>query len=294
VLAAACVLFTAAAVAGGAWWQRERMKPPPAPLFLHSSTATTAQPWVNSLGMKFVPVPETKVLFSVWETRRRDFEPYRAADRGSFSAWREDQARIVRLMDERISTMDASGQLTHEATWENPGIALTPDHPAGGIHIRDAQLFCVWLTWRERSEGRLPPGWRYRLPTTAEWLTAAGGESAEPRFGNVAGAEVIGHPRWPAGRPHLARRDEHPFLAPVASFPAEPHGLHDLSGNVTEWVLDADESTHFLPRRSAAQLRGPCCTDGTPETTGFDYVRNPMRQLRVANFGFRVVLERTE
>jgi serine/threonine protein kinase len=284
------IAFTVAAAIVGAVWQRERMKPPPPAVFVAPSLATTQQPWENSLGMKFVPVPETNVLFSIWETRRRDYEPFRAADFSSVSAWRVDHLESMRRGDERISTFDENGAVTREASWEHPGQPTTPEDPAGGMSIRNAQHFCLWLTWRERAEGRLPDGYFYRLPTNAEWLAAVGGEQAVPRRGNVAGLEARESPRWPQNRPTLDTRDPFMGVAPVGSFPVEPHGLYDLSGNVSEWVLDEAEPTNLRPRQSNSQLRGPNCVDGSAELVSFAYHRLPLRHLRIAAFGFRVVL----
>jgi hypothetical protein len=45
--------------------------------------ATNEQPWLNSLGMKFVPVAAAQVFFSMWDTRVEDFrkkvEPIRTS-----------------------------------------------------------------------------------------------------------------------------------------------------------------------------------------------------------------------
>jgi hypothetical protein len=38
--------------------------------------ATTEQPWQNSLGMKFIPVTGTQVLFDIWDTRVEDFRAF--------------------------------------------------------------------------------------------------------------------------------------------------------------------------------------------------------------------------
>jgi hypothetical protein len=52
--------------------------------FSAETTPTSVRPffpdmvsrWTNSLGMEFLPVPQTNVLFCVWKTRVQDFQAF--------------------------------------------------------------------------------------------------------------------------------------------------------------------------------------------------------------------------
>lgn len=118
--------------------------------------------------------------------------------------------------------------------------------PAGSalpvIHVsaRDAEAYAEWLS--------AETGAHYRLPSEAEFEYAlrAGsqanypwGEGLPPAgSGNLTG----GLDRSPQGRTWgnaFARyRDGWWGPAPVGSFQANAFGLHDLAGNVSEWVAD--------------------------------------------------------
>ena len=110
--------------------------------------------------MKFVPVPITggptdkqRVLFSVWDTRVQDYEAF---------------------------------QKETNREWPKPDFQQGPTHPAVMLSWEDAQAFCQWLTERERKEGRIGAGERYRLPSDHEWSCAVGigdKESATPGVG---------------------------------------------------------------------------------------------------------------
>ena len=293
VIIASLGLITASMI-GGAWWQRERSRPKPV-VYPNPAKATQKQPWENSLGMKFVPVPGTKVLFSIYETRRREADVYLKEIMETLDLpWLDDD--IVRRMDafdqSLVNLQGEDGEWTH-FSYKDPGWPVTSEHPVIFTSASDAHRIYLWLTWKEQREGRLRTSQRYRLPTPAEWLAACGGADATPREGNVAGLEAR-EGAWPQHLPTLDTRDPFPRTAPVGSFPGELHGLHDISGNVSEWVsesaLDPKKMTPAQARRSFYP-RGPAFSDGTQETVSFRYIRLSLPSKRMVNVGFRMVLE---
>ena len=125
-------------------------------------------------------------------------------------------------------------------SWQNPGFAQTDDHPVTNVTWNDAVALARWLS---AVEGRT-----YRLPTAAEWEYAcrAGGHKRyqhgdDPaglvRSGNTFDARAATH--WPAWSDKATAGDDgHAFTAPVGAYPANAFGLHDMHGNVWEWVSD--------------------------------------------------------
>jgi hypothetical protein len=124
--------------------------------------ATKERPWLNSLGMRFVLVAGTKVLFSVWNTRVRDFEMF--VESTGYDA-----------TGGRMYSIDKDGwKQQRGATWKDPGFSQGSTHPVVGVSWNDAEEFCKWLTKSERSAGDLPEDREYRLPKDEEWSAAVG------------------------------------------------------------------------------------------------------------------------
>jgi formylglycine-generating enzyme required for sulfatase activity len=124
----------------------------------------------------------------------------------------------------------------------NPSRFQGARHPVDSVSWDEAMAFCERLSAYERAVGRLPEGWRYRLPTEAEWEYAARagtegpfafGDRADPSLGNFRGSYPLHH------RPEGAvPRDQYGTLA-VGGYGANAIGLFDVHGNVREWTLDA-------------------------------------------------------
>jgi len=90
-------------------------------------------------------------------------------------------------------------------------------------------------------------GKRYRLPSEAEWEYAARGGTGTTRYWGDGLGEICKHAnlldrafrrkRW-IGFGAAECDDGHAGPSPVGRFPPNPFGLHDMLGNVFEWVED--------------------------------------------------------
>jgi formylglycine-generating enzyme required for sulfatase activity len=228
------------------------------------------EPWENSLGMKFVPVGD--VLLAVWPVRVKDFQAF----------------------------CEATGRTRLPVDF-----AQNEMHPVVRVNWEDAHEFCEWLTKREVKEERIEESQAYRLPTDAEWSTAAGitgesGATPEERDGRVR--DFAWGKAWPppprAGNFADTSLRRPPFIAgyndgfaqtaPVGSFPANKAGLFDMSGNVWQWVAD---SYHGGPqRRDWGVLRGGSWATSKQEELRLGYRDVVDRSERDVIFGFRCVL----
>jgi formylglycine-generating enzyme required for sulfatase activity len=244
-----------------------------------------ADRWTNSLGMVFVHVPGTKVSFSIWETRVKDFAAFAATG-------------------PKLDGTNWNHALYHGVTPVSDG----PDYPVVNVSWNDASAFCVWLTEAERRAGKIPAGATYRLPTDAEWSWAAGiGEREKSGTPKDKSARIESVFPWgircppPAGTGNFADltarecftnwpfiegyRDGFVTSSPVGSFAPNASGLHDLAGNVLEWCDDFYDSSH-----KQRVMRGGAWNNRGPKSLLSSYREHVAPQRFSVITGFRCVL----
>lgn len=219
--------------------------------------------FTNTLGQKFVAVDGTDVLFCVWETRNQDYRQF----------------------------VQATGR-----KWDRNGFAGGNSYPAAKVNWEDASFFCSWLTEKEQQAGRLPEGYRYRLPTSKEWSRAVG---LQPKSEDPLSIKQVNLPihfpwegSWPPPRKSGNYHSElgvetYSNTSPVGAFKPNRFGIYDMGGNLWEWCSDFYKNSIDFRVLRGASWRMKSAGDLLSAVE----IGN-VSSIKLSTYGFRVVLDK--
>lgn len=218
------------------------------------------------------------------------------------SGYQPDSVKLggASVYDERSGSLRDDAQ----ATWEDDyvGRPAADDLPVVNVSWRDAKAYADWLGQRT--------GKRYRLPSESEFEYALrAGTQTRYWWGNQAPTRTVENVTGSSDRSSSGRRWSNAFAsyrdgywgpAPVMSFSANPFGLYDIDGNVSEWVADCWHDTYLRAPVDGSAWINPGCSirvvrggswGSSPEQVRSAYRQGADGAVRSARVGFRVVRE---
>ena len=161
-------------------------------------------------------------------------------------------------------------------SWRNPGFVQGEDDPVVCVNWKDAKSYVKWLSGKTEHQ--------YRLLTESEWeYSARAGTKGPFHFGSTIStdqANYAGNYTYGNGRKGVYRQR----TVPAGSFPSNKFGLHDMHGNVWEWVEDCWHASYAgAPKDGRAWTTGGNCTNRV--LRGGSWSGEPWN-LRAANRGW--------
>lgn len=137
------------------------------------------------------------------------------------------------------------------ANWKHPGgpessIEGKDNYPVVHIAFEDALVYCKWAN--------------RRLPTEAEWESAAQGTSTNDVYTWGNNPEILDQNAntWQGHFPiKNESKDGFEFIAPVKSFPPNSIGVYDMLGNVWELSSDWFNVNYYAELEETKENRNP-------------------------------------
>ncbi len=212
-----------------------------------SPVDTVAQPnvgpqtfTVNGVSFRMVNVPAGSFLMGSPET-----ELHRSSDEGP--------QRRVTLRAFQLGQTEVTQGLWRAVMGSNPSEfkKCGPSCPVEEVTWDEAQAFI-------RKLNQLT-GQQFRLPSEAEWEYAARAGTGTPYpWGNHASRDHANYGDDQCCAGFSRGRDRWEKTSPSSQFPPNAFGLHDMHGNVLEWVQDCGGPYSAGPSDGSAANTGSC------------------------------------
>ena len=158
-------------------------------------------------------------------------------------------------------------------SWRRPGYAIDDKQPVVCVSWDDVQAFIAWL-WEQTGES-------YRLPSEAEWeYVARAGSTTKYHFGNIESqlCRFANHAddstdfdwRNKSCSDGVSKRP-----AAIGSYQPNAFGLHDMHGNVNEWVQDCwNQNYSGAPSDGRTWTSGDCIQRGLRGGSWYNNIRS--------------------
>lgn len=194
---------------------------------------TARQKLPLSTTLEAYPKPE---MGKAWQVPESDLKMVWITP-GTFKMGSRSDEEGHMMNEERASTTLTKGfwmgstEVTQEqyrsVIGKNPSYFKGDKFPVERVSWNDAKEFCRKLTTRDIELGRLPSGYRYALPTEAQWEYACRAGNAEPYAGNGNLFSMGWYAKNSGEESHqVGLKDPNAW------------GLYDMHGNVSEWCED--------------------------------------------------------
>lgn len=202
--------------------------------------------------------------------------------------------------------VDRSATFTERTgfSWRNAGFRQANEEPVVCVSWNDAKAYVAWLSTKTRQ--------RYALPSEAEWEYAARAGTTTARFWGDGLQDICGFANggdlalvrtrgvlFERDTPFMPCDDGFSFTAPVGKFKPNAFTLHDMIGNVAEWVEDCWADTYASAPTDGSAFTPPDCRrrvvrGGSWFNVNSRFLRAANRaqhatDTRVAITGFRIV-----